>query len=352
VEKNGLDKGGRRRVTVGPENDYTLAWETLYDNHGQPFGVLTRQMPRINDNLLQCVFYLYPSIEEAKKGERVGGTGFFVYVRDKARPDTSHYCHFYAVTCLHVIEEGATVIRLNSWPECTIKPLTRSHWIPHPKRVDIAIAPVNFWPTVGTHFYAFDAEQIITPDVIKGWDVGIGDEVMMLGRFSEHDGGDYNMPSARSGIISMMPHPRGRLAYFDGEDKHDIFLVEMRSLFGFSGSPMFWQLPLIAPHLWGVHRINFQRELAPDITGPWLLGVDCGKFPYDVNVHERDSGRKTDLVARAHSGHSVVAPGWELKEFLDREEFVVARKKRDIEMEASKGQLVYQQDSISRQKPN
>ncbi len=65
---------------------------------------------------------------------------------------------------------------------------------------------------------------------------GVGDEVVMIGRFVAHDGRVRNAALARFGNIAMMPGE----PVTDGRGmKVEAFLVEMRSLSGFSGSPAF-----------------------------------------------------------------------------------------------------------------
>lgn len=50
-------------------------------------------MPRIRDEFLESVIYLYPSRRAAQKGEQIGGSGFLVSVK---RTETSGW--LYAVT--------------------------------------------------------------------------------------------------------------------------------------------------------------------------------------------------------------------------------------------------------------
>jgi len=71
-----------------------------------------RTMPRIKDELLDSVIYLYPSEASARRGEKAGGSGFVAGIESAADPEG---CWLYAVTNRHVVEDGRSrTIRLNT----------------------------------------------------------------------------------------------------------------------------------------------------------------------------------------------------------------------------------------------
>ncbi len=109
---------------------------------GQPFYVLERSVPRIDDNFLNCVVYLYPSVEAAEVGERFGGTGFLVHVTSTVSEDIGYT---YCVTNSHIIREAASpVIRLNTKDGRTdILPLTQENWSHHQYGDDLAACPLS-----------------------------------------------------------------------------------------------------------------------------------------------------------------------------------------------------------------
>ena len=65
--------------------------------------------------------------------------------------------------------------------------------------------------------------------------IGIGDEAIAIGRFINHDGNQRNQPSVRFGAIAQMP--KDKIRTDTGEQ--DAFLVEIKSISGYSGSPVF-----------------------------------------------------------------------------------------------------------------
>jgi hypothetical protein len=282
-------------------------------------------MPRINDQILESIFYLYPSVEEAERGERVGGTGFFIWV------ETENYKplgHTHAVTNRHIIEGGSTVIRLNNHDgTTTIKPLALNQWILHPHGADLAIAYLPSPNKYEIKYRGIRADLIMSKEKIPVFDIGPGDDVYVVGRFTRQDGGNLNLPCVRSGVISMMPHKNMASASSHDEPARETFLVEMRSLPGFSGSPVIWQLPLLHPAVWHLERPQHKLAAHPDMPiGPWLLGIDCEYLYYDVEVYDE---RGNKYIKHIHSGYSIVIPAWELVDLLNDERLVIERNKAE-----------------------
>jgi len=64
---------------------------------------------KIPDDVLDCVFYLYKTHEDAKQSARQGGTGFLIALTSELYPSESY---LYAVTNKHVVLSN-NVIRIN-----------------------------------------------------------------------------------------------------------------------------------------------------------------------------------------------------------------------------------------------
>jgi hypothetical protein len=307
-------------------------------------------MPRINDQILDSILYLYPSVEDAKSGEKVGGAGFLVSVRSKER------LWIYAVTNNHVIQEaGASVIRLNVRAGgMDIIPLAINHWKPHPDGDDLAVAQLGSINPAIHQIIVIPSSTFITHEVIKQFRIGPGDDVYMVGRFVHHEGKYRNKPSVRSGIIGLMPDPDEGVQFYEGGFEQEAFLVEMRSLSGFSGSPVFFRMPLLSFEI-----ISRDRDLKPEAReinpGPWLLGIDCGNFKIYDKVYEAEARgkekvyRKTPYEAKTHTGYSIVIPAWKLQDLLNIEEFTMVREKRDNEIAEAKQRTLVELDA---QKPD
>jgi hypothetical protein len=288
-------------------------------------------MPRIHDQILDCVFYLYPSVESAMAGEAAGGAGFFAAV-PSVHPKQ---IYIYGITNRHVIDEAySPVIRVNNRLDGkTIIPLGVNNWVPHRDGDDLAAVVLGGMDISSLQIRAIETRRFITKEMLDGLDIGPGDEVYMVGRFVHYEGRKRNMPSVRSGIISVMANPDEGIEFYEGSFKQEAFLVEMRSLSGYSGSPVIFQIPL---HLEGGRNIKPPYKTAP--SGPYLLGVDCGNFRYYDKVFEVEwvggekRYRKTDLEAKSHTGQAIVIPAWKVMELLNMEVFMASREESDREM--------------------
>jgi hypothetical protein len=333
---------GNYPFTVGNEIGYPSKSVVLYTNDGNPYTVLRKQVPRINEQIAQSIVYLFRSKKEAKEGIAGGGTGFLVWVDSTTG---TNFGHLYAVTNKHVIKENCSVVRINTDEGKTeIYNLTYYDWELHPNS-DVAIAYLGRVDSDNIRFKAIPTKHFITKEIIKAFDIGLGDDVYMVGRFIHHGGTTYNMPSVRSGIISTMPNKDELISL--GENEYEAFLVEMRSISGFSGSPTIFDYPI----QWFLLEVltdnkfkNFNRKVNPEadklsLTN-WLLGIDAGNFPIYEKVYEEieEQGEKilcgTDYKAQNHSGFSVVIPAWKILDLLNIEKFVMERKKQD-----KKGQI-------------
>lgn len=277
-------------------------------------------MPRIDDNILDCSIYLYPSIQEAQGGEKSGGSGFLVSVPSETSKGRGYV---YAVTNSHVIREaGSPIIRLNTKEGAMeILPIDERAWVHHPDGDDLAICQLR----INTEKYRvkyLPISMFMSQEIIAKEKIGAGDEVFMVGRFIGYDGKQQNTPTVRFGNIAIgtvqpMPHPRGYLT--------DSFLIETRSLSGYSGSPVF------------VHILPFSKR--PEMEGwsaqrgPWLLGVDWGHEHFFEKVLEQDGTETQEKrKVRTNSGITNVVPVWKLLELLNIKEFAEMRKREDERM--------------------
>lgn len=164
---------------------------------GYPYWVYERVMPRIADELLEAVIYLYRSTEDAEQGIAAGGSGFLVHmtssVSEELRP-------LYAVTNSHVVREGdAPVVRLNTRDGKTdTLPLTSDDWIHHPDGDDIAVCPIGLTPEFH-HFKSISREDwFLKKEEIEERSIGPGDEVFSSGVFCLRSEGSGTHPQPGS----------------------------------------------------------------------------------------------------------------------------------------------------------
>lgn len=261
-------------------------------------------MPRIPDQLQLSVAFLYQDIEEARSGVAMGGTGFFVR-RQKARSSESVQ---YLITNSHVAQAADRTVRVkNNDGSWNFHEIRSSDWLIHPKGDDISAVVLpsqQSWAVT-----ALDWNNLaITQPRMDELNMGVGDEVFMLGRFISHGGLQLNQPLARFGNIAMMP---GQLIR-DGRGLDvEAFLVEMRSHSGFSGSPVFVHM---GP---GTYRGNgTMMPFYSETIG--LMGIDTGhKQTLSKVVHQASGDPETGLVVSLSTAVSIVAPVWKIAELLD-----------------------------------
>jgi Trypsin-like peptidase domain len=273
---------------------------------------------------LNCAFYLYPSEDAAKAGLKLGGSGFWVGVQSLVIP---HFWWLYAVSNRHVVHRnGASVIRANSVDGgVRIINAEPTDWIEHPNGHDIAVLPVAPPDGDGIELASILTGMFVEENDVKLHAVEVGNEVFMIGRFINHEGKARNTPSARFGNISMLP---GEPIYVDATTPpQESFAVELRSMCGYSGSPVFVTAESPVRHFANSVR---DRE--------YLLGVHWGHIvePWTVETKIIKKAMATALTAdevevnqvSANTGMNGVVPAWRLKELIDLPRF---KKIRDAD---------------------
>ena len=281
-----------------------------------PFG-----MPRVPDRYLDCVFYLYRTEEDARIGRSSGGTGFIVSVPSEAAPGD---VYLYAVTNWHVaVSDGFSVVRImlnDGTPD--IFAFEPHEWTFDPNGHDLAIIHVPL--DTARHAVSFVPRHLlVSEDRAKEISLGIGEDVFMIGRFVDHDGGEINKPTVRFGHISLMPSP---IAQGPHDYKRDSFCLDMHSRSGYSGSPVF----VYRSGAW-----DLAAGLNPELAGHVLtratyllscLGIHFSQFPelWKIKPQKKPSllKREVELEAGEHhiegvSGMTCVVPAWAITSLLD-----------------------------------
>jgi hypothetical protein len=214
-----------------------------------------------------------------------------------------------------------------------IIPLDGLKWFYHPNGDDIAVCPVKF--DSGRHKVNFiNLVNLLTKEIVDNFKIGIGDDVFFAGRFVNHEGTKRNSPTLRFGNIAQMPlEPIKQSDGFEQES----FLIEARSLPGYSGSPVFVHilpmppLPPMSPemreHVLKLPNMRPERSNLPIIAGPWLLGIDYCQIRMREPVMSEATGKQMhDWFVYANTGMMGVIPAWKLREVFDGDELMAIRK--------------------------
>jgi hypothetical protein len=187
---------------------------------------------------------------------------------------------------------------------------------------DLAILPLGL-PRAELDYGIIPTQGFLTKELIEKHRFGPGNDVFVTGRFVHQEGKAKNTPTVRFGNISLMPfEPFKREP--PKADLDEVFLVEFRSVGGYSGSPVFLcEIPFHLRFRGTSHQIwSF---------GPHLLGVDVGHAPDWKRVKKKTAkGLVNEEPAKYYQSHtamSVVVPAWKLMALLDREDVVKMRMK-------------------------
>ncbi len=267
---------------------------------------------RITDDILNCVCFLCVKIRgEYAEEYHFIGTGFFIGV------ETSDFEFCYLVTARHILKYAEDkghkdlYVRLNTKAGGADYVLLDDNWVVRTNdAIDVAVLP--FLPLLEKFQYAVLPEKMIATDhMIEHNSIGIGDELFVVGLFSHRHGHRRNIPILRTGIIASMPDEP---FIEDTGELYDAYLVEMRSIGGLSGSPVFVYLDKTRPYSYAA-TLNGSQDwvffLIGLIRGHWSLEKRSAAI--DTTGEEGD---EQDEVERLNTGIAQITPAQEILNLL------------------------------------
>ena len=241
----------------------------------------------------------------------------------------------YVVTNWHVaVSEGNSCVRVNKkGGGSDVFELEPHEWTFRPVWHDIAIASLSLDRAV--HDAVSISQNFLATDAfVSDRAIGPGDDVFMVGRFIDHDGGETNVPAARFGNLSMMPY--GAIEQ-PSKAKLGSYVIDMHSRSGFSGSPVF------AYRTFG-NDFRKKSDSTPDVK-PFitLLGIHWGQFYefWELAHKPSSSTVKSGLGADSDirnkrvvglSGMGCVIPASAILELLDCEKFRAERDQAEANL--------------------
>ncbi len=290
-------------------------------------------MPRIPDEVIASVFFLYASREDALAGRNPGGTGFVVHTGQNVW--TGRGTYYYAITNWHVaVRDGFSVVRLNKPDGAGIEiiELGPEDWEFLPGGPDVAVASIGFEKEA--YFHRILSVSIglfaLHPHMgaQKSESPCVGDDVFMLGLFVDHARHATTVPSARFGHISMWPSKEAPIEQPSGY-LGESYVVDMHSRTGFSGSPVFVYRTFGSDLTTDKHKVD-RLIVDEDVRGVTVehrtlfkfLGIHWGQFPETWEL--KDSRRLAesshlisgDKYIEGMSGMTCVIPSWEIEKVL------------------------------------
>ena len=159
---------------------------------------------------------------------------------------------------------------------------------------------------------AWPLDLIVTPEVIKQQEIGVGNEVFLVGLFSQHHGERRNIPIVRVGNIAAMPEEK---VFTTKSGAIDAYLIEARSIGGISGSPVFVvSSPIRASGDTAMFRL-------PAVYLPGLVHGHWDASSSELDEAIEDSTSRTQV----NMGIAIVVPCDKIVETLDQENIRAAR---------------------------
>jgi hypothetical protein len=208
-------------------------------------------------------------------------------------------------------------------------------WYTHPNGDDLTICPIGL--NQDHHKFRFITyNQFATRDILKMFDVGPGDEIFVPGRFVGRDGKQRNTPAVRFGNIAQMPEEPLTI---DGRVQ-ECYLVEARSIPGYSGAPVF--LHFIPEHP-EVEYPDWMPNKPPKSNrpkigfkiDPFLLGIDfCHMLDREKpRLDFDDRPLEVEWHLRSNTGMMGVIPIWRVWDIVEGREMKMIRDNLAREIE-------------------
>jgi hypothetical protein len=268
---------------------------------------------RIADHLLKSVGFV-SRYDGPDQPLVFGGTAFIVGVKMDANASLVHL-----VTAKHVaeaIEPAEAVIGMNAKDGAPRFLRTGDQkWFYHPTEkdsVDVAVVPLGC-PNMEEYDIGFIPEAIFaTEKRIAEYNIGLGDELIIVGLFTRFIGLTHLIPIVRTGNIAMMP--RDRLPTKDFGEM-EAYLAESRSIGGLSGSPVFVRNTVKTP-------VKSEKGVSQfyGLGDGHLLGLIHGHWDLPVSFSAAEQAEAVNM------GVSIVVPAKKILEVLYHPELVAMRE--------------------------
>jgi len=271
---------------------------------------------RIPNVLLKSVGFV-SRFEPEEDGARIqfGGTAFIVGVHTDERSGLAHI-----VTAKHVaeaIEPAEAVIAMNAKDGLPLYLRSGSQrWFYHPTEadsVDVAVLPFGS-PRFREYDISWIPEEIFaTAQRIEKFDIGLGDELVIIGLFTRFFGRKQLVPLVRSGNIAMMSKEK---LPTQGFGDMEVYLAEGRSIGGLSGSPVFVRNTVKTP----MQTADGGPAYMSGLGTFHLLGLMHGHWDLPVSFSPLEQREAVNM------GVSIVVPAKKILETLYHPDLVKMRK--------------------------
>lgn len=280
----------------------------------------------VHENVKECAVFLCR--ESPDTGLKTPcGTAFLLTSHHN---DLQQEATGYLVTAKHVIDkvdqlvtEGKALdflwVRGNNGHGLVAEvKIPRSAWKFHPSDATVDVAAVAWGPehANGLLIRSCQHGNCATSTIIGKYGIGPGDPVFVPGLYGKHSGKRAIDAIVRCGTVAMMPTEPVRGGDIHG---HEIYmnghLIELRSISGLSGSPVF-------VHATGLRRLR-------GIPGMPEVGTLSHAAPtYLFGLIHGHWDEKSESREKINTGISIVVPVDKIIEVIYQEAFVDERRKK------------------------
>ncbi len=261
----------------------------------------------VPNNIRKCVVFI--GYKTNAGNMKLAGTAFLA--ARESEEDCSKFA--YVITAKHVIDNirhrlcHSAFLRVNykdgstEWVESDL-----SHWYYHPDDALVDVATAHYHNPGDLDHLVFPLSGLVTDERISKYSIGLGDEVIVVGLFSQHHGTQKNIPIVRVGNIAAMPEEK---IFADKWGAIDAYLIEARSFGGLSGSPVFVNL--------GSSRVIDGYVCPLDSSALYLLGLVHGHW--NLGQADRDSiSEDWNREEPINSGIAIVIPASKIGEVISQ----------------------------------
>jgi hypothetical protein len=260
------------------------------------------------------------------------GTGFIVSKQNGV------FRHTYFVTAYHNILRAeqknldSFVLRLNlknGSAEYEQYPL--SEFVFHPDHadglecIDVAVSHMGFDESVD--FASFNISTFADEQIMETEQIGLGDEIAIIGLFTKHSGNTRNEPIVRVGNICAMPIDKVKTEI----GNMSAYLIEARSIGGLSGSPVFAYMSHTRAKIINLTPTDVKLDWRPRVEGQpvfYCIGLIHGHYDTGVAMDtliENVSGAANNI----NVGVAVVVPAIKILETLNQPRLIEMENERE-----------------------
>lgn len=263
----------------------------------------------VPNEVRKCVVFI--GYRMADGSMRMAGSGFFL----GKEAEGGRAEQVFLVTAKHVIDGIRRLgidkvhVRANlksgeaTWLECD------GEWLFHPESESVDLALLKTGISAELDHLAIGYALCATEQALATHEVGLGDEVFVVGLFRHHSGDRKNIPIVRVGNLAAMTEEKVVTQHFG---PMDAYLIEARSIGGLSGSAVFLNLGV-------VRYVNGQVKHAE--SGPIFLLLGLIHGHYDIPSSSIDSSEMDDgqglTTEKINTGMAIVVPMHKILEALE-----------------------------------